>query len=84
MAKNCKCLSNSEKWLVSFYTALVFMLVASPFMYKVTGGLTRMVGLETSDSDGCPNVYGVLLHGVVFLLLVRILMMIPHKEDKDS
>ena len=80
MAKDCKCLSNSQKWLVSFYTALLFLLIASPFMYRVTESLTNLMGLNTSN-DGCPNMYGLLLHGLVFFLLVRLLMLIPHKKD---
>ena len=73
MSKNCKCASNKDKWLISFYSALIFALIASPFMYKITGQLTNMVGIETSQ-DGCPNAYGLILHLIVFMLIVRLTM----------
>lgn len=73
MSKTCKCASNKDKWLISFYSALIFALIASPFMFKITGQLTNMVGLETSI-NGCPNAYGLVLHLIVFMLIVRLSM----------
>lgn len=78
--KNCKCLTEGQKWLVSLYAALVFLLIASPFMYRLTGQVTERLGLETSN-DGCPNLIGLVMHAVVFLLLMRLLMLIPHKDN---
>ena len=69
-------LNEGQKWIICLYSALLFILIASPFMYQLTNKLTRLTGFETS-SNGCPNLYGLLLHGVVFLLLVRVLMLIP-------
>ena len=76
MAKDCKCLSESQKWVISLYTALLFLLIASPFMYRLTGGLTSSLGFESSN-DGCPNLVGLVLHAVVFLVLVRVIMLLP-------
>ena len=69
-------LSESQKWVVSLMSALAFLLIASPFMYKITGEVTDAVGFSTSV-DGCPNVYGLVLHAVVFAIIVRLLMFVP-------
>lgn len=69
-------LTESQKWVVSLMSALAFLLIASPFMYKITGGVTDAVGFTTSK-DGCPNVYGLVLHAIVFAVIVRLLMFVP-------
>lgn len=45
-------------------------------MYKLTGSLTELIGWETS-TNGCPNWCGLILHTVVFILLLRVVMLIP-------
>jgi hypothetical protein len=69
-------LTESQKWLKCFLYALVFLLISSPFVYKITGSLTHSLGFTTSN-NGCPNIYGLLLHTLVFLLLARCVMLIP-------
>ncbi len=69
-------LTESQKWIVSLMSALAFLLIASPFMYKITGGVTDAIGFSTS-TDGCPNVYGLVLHAIVFAVIVRLLMFVP-------
>lgn len=69
-------LTESQKWVVSFMSALAFLLIASPFMYKITGSVTDAVGFTTSVK-GCPNVYGLVLHAIVFAVIVRLLMFVP-------
>lgn len=69
-------LDEGQKWMISLYCVLLFLIIASPFMYKLTNSLTKLVGWETSV-DGCPNFGGLILHAIVFGLLVRILMLIP-------
>lgn len=53
---------------------LLFLLISSPFMYRLVNGLTSKLGLTTADSKGCPNVYGLVLHTAVFVVLLRLLM----------
>ena len=67
--------SDKEKWIISVWSAAVFALIASPFMYKLTQAATGAVGFSTSN-EGCPNYWGLLLHSVVFLLIVRGMMAI--------
>lgn len=74
-------LSEKSKMLISLYCAVLFLLVASPMMYRLTDRLTSAVGLETSV-DGCPNLAGLVLHALVFGLLVRLLMLLPKPKDE--
>jgi hypothetical protein len=59
----------------SFYSALVFFLVANPETYKVT----QMVfgSLFTVSNGGCPTPIGLMLHTVVFFIILLGLMLFP-------
>jgi len=71
-----KPLSEQDKWVVSFIASIIFLLIASPFMFRLTGAVFSKLGLETED-DGCPNLIGLLIHSAVFALLIRASMVIP-------
>jgi hypothetical protein len=70
--KQCKDLGESQKWLISLYIVIIFMVVGAPFMYKLTNYI-----FKGSSSNGCPNFWGLILHGIVFGLLVRAAMFLP-------
>jgi len=69
-------LNESHKWIVCLIYAVLFFIIAAPFTYMLTGKLTELIGWETSV-NGAPNYGGVILHAIVFLLLTRLIMMIP-------
>lgn len=71
-----KPLTEKNKWIISGMSALIFVLIASPFMFKITGYLFAFIGLET-DKDGCPNSTGLFIHALVFAVLIRLAMIIP-------
>ena len=66
--------TSKDKWIVAFVAALIFMLIASPFLYNVTNKVTLMFGLRIADDGGCPLLSGLIVHGVLFLLIVRLLL----------
>lgn len=76
MSKVQKPLNESQKWMISLWSALLFLLIASPFMFKATGWIFSEVGLQTQQG-GCPNWWGLIIHAVVFAVLIRVLMLIP-------
>jgi hypothetical protein len=80
MVKKCKELSESDKWIVSLMSAILFVVISSPFMYRLTNSLTEAMGFVTSN-NGCPKIEGLVLHTVVFALLVRLLMLIRLKKN---
>jgi hypothetical protein len=66
--------TSSDKWTVAFISGLLFLLVASPYLYTLTNTATSTIGLVIADADGCPNLAGIIVHGIVFTILLRVLM----------
>lgn len=73
--------NKSKKWLVALLLGLLFVIIASPMVFLLVNGLTSSLGLSICDKNGCPNSVGLVVHGVVFVLLVRALLMINYKYD---
>lgn len=69
-----KPITNKDKWIISLISALLFLLIASPYMFKLTNNLLSSTGYSTCDMRGCPNTFGLVLHASVFLLVTRLLM----------
>lgn len=81
-------LAASNKWMnmeqkpdallakYAFYGTLLFFLISSSDTYRLTGKLFSGV----ADEYGCPEIKGVLLHGVVFLAVLVLIMFFP--KDK--
>jgi hypothetical protein len=63
--------TNSEKWMISLYSGLLFLVIASPLMYSLVNSITSAIGVETASENGCPKMVGLILHALVFLLIVR-------------
>lgn len=74
MASSEKQLTSKDKWVIALLSGLLFLLVASPFLFSAMNGLTSSFGMTIADGSGCPNLGGLLLHSVVFILIVRIMM----------
>lgn len=66
--------TSNDKWTISIFSGLAFLLVASPYTYNITNSVTKRLGLVIADSNGCPNLAGILIHGVVFVMLLRLMM----------
>jgi len=71
-----KPISEANKWMISLWSGLLFFVIASPFMFKLTGDIFSSAGLKI-EKDGCANLLGVGIHAVVFAILVRLMMLIP-------
>ena len=59
------------KWQISFFSALIFLLVVHPMTYKLTQKLLGGVLGKIADPSGCPTTIGLALHTIVYILLVR-------------
>jgi hypothetical protein len=57
----------------AFYGTLLFFLFASTDTYRLTGKF--VTGL--TNPAGCPEVKGVLVHGLVFLVVLLLIMYFP-------
>lgn len=60
----------------SFYSTLVFFLVANPETFKLTQRLLGGV-LTVASEGGCPTAYGFFLHSLVFFLILWGMMLFP-------
>ena len=58
--------------IASLKAALLFLIIGSPFMYKLTQNL--LGGLLKISSNGCPTMGGLVLHAVVLGLITYVLM----------
>jgi hypothetical protein len=59
------------KWKISFFSALIFLLVVHPMTYRITQKLFGGILGRISDTNGCPTGIGLILHTIVYILLVR-------------
>ena len=66
--------TNQTKWLISLYSGILFLIIASPIAFKIVNYITSMVNLPVLDYEGKPNLFGYLLHTLVFILIVRLSM----------
>lgn len=62
--------SSNQKWQITIFSAVIFLLVVNPFTYKLTNTLFSRI-LGPISVNGCPTVVGLILHTIVYILLVR-------------
>ena len=68
--------SQEKKALLSLKNGLLFVLISMPLTYKLVNSLTKRIGFQVSDDNGCPTPVGLAVHTLVFTLLVFISMQI--------
>lgn len=61
----------------SFYSALVFFLVANPETYKTIHWMLSGVLGNIAGTSGCPTPLGLFLHTAIFFCVMLGLMMFP-------
>lgn len=64
---------SEDKWKYSLYSAIIFLLISSPYTYMLVNSLLGSV-VTVSSSAGCPTIVGLLLHALVFMLIIRGMM----------
>ena len=62
--------SSSQKWNITLFSAIIFVLIVNPFTYKLTNSIFSGL-LGPIAINGCPTFVGLLLHTVVYILVVR-------------
>jgi hypothetical protein len=60
----------------SFYSTLVFFLVANPETFKLT---QRLLGgfIPLASESGCPTAYGFFGHSILFFFILWGMMLFP-------
>jgi hypothetical protein len=69
-------LTEQSKWYISGISSLIFLVIASPFMFELTGQFFDILGIET-EVNGNPNWLGLLIHSILFGIVIRLSMFIP-------
>jgi len=69
-----KAVTSNQKWTISLFSALIFILLSLPFVYQLTNQLLAPMGIPTIDINGTPTLTGIIIHGVVYLLITRLVM----------
>jgi len=63
--------SSSMKWQITLFSALIFLVVVSPYTYRLTQRLLGGLIGKIAESNGCPTTLGLFVHTIVYILLVR-------------
>jgi hypothetical protein len=65
--------TTQDKAKYSLYSAVIFLIIASPLMYRITSAvLGQWIAVQ-----GCPTVAGLVLHTIVFALVIFGIMFVP-------
>ena len=65
-------LSSALKFKFSFYSALLFFLIANPVTFKFTNSIIGGIA-----ENGCPTAFGFMVHTLVFLGASYFIMTLP-------
>jgi hypothetical protein len=69
-------LTNGQKWVSALIAALLFALISSTMVYQLTNQLMVSIFGPSAATLGPkgPTLFGLILHSVVFLLVVRLIL----------
>lgn len=59
------------KWQITIFSALIFLIVVNPYTYRLTQRLLGGFIGKIAESNGCPTTFGLFVHTIVYILLVR-------------
>jgi hypothetical protein len=67
--------SDKDKWIAAGMGGLLFIMVSSPFTYKITNSVfDSVLSSDIASAKGCPNVGGLAVHTAVFGGITRFMM----------
>lgn len=69
-------MSEGKRWLHILWVSMLFAIVASPFMNRLTGAIFAKMGVRSGRS-GCPALPSLALNTIIFAVLLRLMMLIP-------
>lgn len=63
-----------DKIIISVIIGIIFFLLATPLMFKLSNKATRLIGVKTVNESGVTTTTGLILHTIIFTIIVRCLM----------
>lgn len=66
--------TNFDKWTIAGIIAVLFFIFSLPFIYNISNAGAKLIGARTVSKHGCPSIFGILVHAIIFLIIIRLLM----------
>ncbi len=66
-------LKNIDKWILSAMIGVIFIIIASPFSFKLSEQVFGFVKIRTMSGNN-PNYVGWVIHTIAFIVIIRLLM----------
>jgi len=66
--------TSRDKMIVSIMAGLLFLLLSSPFTYRLVNTATSYFGLPVVGVTGIPNMAGLILMTILFIIITRLMM----------
>lgn len=69
--------SKKSTWLFikySFFATLLFFIITNTEIYKLIGMITNN---KSASVNGCPTVFGLFLHALIYFLIILGIMSLP-------
>jgi hypothetical protein len=63
-------------WMKMLIVVLLFFIIANPALFK----MTRALGGWVASPEGLPKTGGLLLHGIVFAVVCRVVMRMLYRR----
>ena len=70
----------SKNILFLIITTIIFIILSLPYTYNISTDLLKTFGFNTSIG-GCPNIYGILAHSILFLVIIFCLFLILRDHE---
>lgn len=67
-------ITNEKKWMISLLSAIIFIIIASPTMFSFTNKVFKSFNIDILDEEENVTWTGLIIHGVVYMLISRLLM----------
>ena len=66
--------TNTQKWIISIITGIIAVLIFSPLILQLTNTISQRIRGPVLTTAGGVTGWGLLVHFIVFVLIVRVLM----------
>jgi len=75
--------NNSEKWAISIFLGILFIIFSSKFFYLYLNIFTRSMGKDIITNIGCVKSSGIFISSVLFTIVLYVIFTIA-SEGYDS
>jgi len=78
--------NNSEKWAISIFLGILFIIFSSKFFYLYLNIFTRSMGKDIITNIGCVKSSGIFISSVIFTIVLYVIFTIASEgyESNDN